>query len=158
MFAHTDSVRSDLVKKITECSETGFGMQDIGKMQASDLDVDVGAVPYEQLETERTVPRGSREVQRRETLLVHLVDVGPTFYQLVHHDILPIIAGHVQRSVPVRVRLVDLQKAQSVRTTTTMIIIIMELELVQMYCTNMETIIKQLTIITCALYALYSVL
>lgn len=103
---------------MTECSKTGVGMHDIRKMQsaqASDLDVHVGSVSDEQLETECAVPRGSREVQGRETLLVHLVDIGPTFYQLVHHNVLPIIAGHVQRCVTVCIRLIDLQGARTVR-------------------------------------------
>lgn len=80
-------------------------------VQASDLDVDIGSIPYEQLETERTVPRGSCEMQRCETLLVYLVDIGSTFDQLVHHHILPIVAGHVQRCISICIWLIDLQSA-----------------------------------------------
>lgn len=73
------------------------------------LDVDVCAVPHEQLEAEGAVARGGGEVQRGEALLVHLVDVGARLDELVHHHVLPVVASHVQRCVSVCVRLVYLQ-------------------------------------------------
>lgn len=74
------------------------------------LDVDVGAVADEQLQAERPVARGCREVQRREALLVHLVDVGPRVDELADDHVLPVVAGHMQRRVAVCVRLVDLEQ------------------------------------------------
>lgn len=47
-------------------------------------------------------------MQRCEAFLVHLVNVGSTFDQLVHHHVLPVIAGHVEGRVAVRVGLIDL--------------------------------------------------
>lgn len=76
----------------------------------SHLDVDVCTVPHEQLEAEGAVARGGGEVKRGEALLVDLVDVGARLDELVHHHVLAVVAGHVQRRVPVRVRLVYLER------------------------------------------------
>lgn len=43
-----------------------------------------------------------------EAFLVHLVDVGSAFDELVHHHVLPVVAGHVEGCVAVCVGLVDL--------------------------------------------------
>ena len=76
----------------------------------SHLDVDVGAVAHQQLQAEGAVARGGGEVQRGEALLVHLVHVGARLDELVHNHVLPVVAGHVQRRVPIRVRLIYLQR------------------------------------------------
>lgn len=47
-------------------------------------------------------------MQRRKALLVHLVDVGSAFDELVHHHVLPVVAGHVEGRVAICVGLVDL--------------------------------------------------
>ena len=73
------------------------------------LYVDVGPVADEQLQAERPVAGGGGEVERGEALLVNLVDVGAALDELVHHHVLPVVAGHVQRGVTVRVGLVYLQ-------------------------------------------------
>lgn len=47
-------------------------------------------------------------MQRREAFLVDLVNVGSAFNELVHHHVLPVVAGHVEGCVAVCVGLVDL--------------------------------------------------
>lgn len=51
--------------------------------------------------------RGSK-MQWCEAFLVQLVDVGSAFNQFVHHHVLPIVAGHVEGCVAVRIGLIDL--------------------------------------------------
>lgn len=65
------------------------------------LDVDVGSVAHQELQTERPVAGGGSEVERGEAFLVHLVDIGPALYELVHHHVLPIVAGNVEGRVPI---------------------------------------------------------
>lgn len=48
-------------------------------------------------------------MKRCETFLVHLVDVRSTLNELVHHHVLPVVAGHVKGRVAVRVGLIDLE-------------------------------------------------
>lgn len=43
-----------------------------------------------------------------KAFLVHLVNVGSTFDELVHHHVLPVVAGHMEGCVAVCVGLVDL--------------------------------------------------
>lgn len=43
-----------------------------------------------------------------EAFLVHLVNVGSAFDELVHHHVLPVVAGHVEGCIAVCVGLVDL--------------------------------------------------
>lgn len=47
-------------------------------------------------------------MERCEALLVHLVDVSSALDELVHHHVLPVVAGHVERCVAVRIGLIDL--------------------------------------------------
>lgn len=47
-------------------------------------------------------------MQRCEAFLVDLVNVGSAFNELVHHHVLPVVAGHVEGCVAVCVGLVDL--------------------------------------------------
>lgn len=47
-------------------------------------------------------------MQRCEAFLVDLVNVGPALDELVHHHVLPVVAGHVEGCVAVCVGLVDL--------------------------------------------------
>lgn len=72
------------------------------------LDVDISAIANQELQTERSVPRGSGEVERCETFLVHLVNVSATLYKLIHHHILPIVAGHMEGGVAIGIGLIDL--------------------------------------------------
>lgn len=48
------------------------------------------------------------KMQWCKAFLVHLVNVGATFDELVYHHVLPVVAGHVKRCVAVCVGLVDL--------------------------------------------------
>lgn len=43
-----------------------------------------------------------------KAFLIHLVNVGSAFNELVHHHVLPVVAGHVEGCVAVCVGLVDL--------------------------------------------------
>lgn len=74
----------------------------------ADLNVDVGPVAHQQLQAEGAVARRGREVKRREAFVVHPVDLGAALDELVHHHVLPVVAGHVERRVAVRVGLIDL--------------------------------------------------
>lgn len=43
-----------------------------------------------------------------EALLVNLVDVSSALNELVHHHVLPVVAGHMEGCVAIRVGLIDL--------------------------------------------------
>lgn len=43
-----------------------------------------------------------------EALLVYLVDVSSALNELVHHHVLPVVAGHMEGGVTIRVGLIDL--------------------------------------------------
>jgi len=47
-------------------------------------------------------------MERCEALLVHLVYVGATLNELIHHHILPVVARHVEGCVAIRIGLIDL--------------------------------------------------
>lgn len=47
-------------------------------------------------------------MERCEALLVHLVNVSSALNEFVHHDILPVVAGHVEGCVAIRIGLIDL--------------------------------------------------
>lgn len=47
-------------------------------------------------------------MKRREAFVVDPVDLGAALNELVHHHVLPVVAGHVERRVAVSVGLVDL--------------------------------------------------
>lgn len=47
-------------------------------------------------------------MERCEALLVHLVNVNSALNEFVHHDILPVVAGHVEGCVAIRIGLIDL--------------------------------------------------
>lgn len=47
-------------------------------------------------------------MERSKTLLVHLVDVSATFNELIHDYVLPVVAGHVEGCVAIRIGLIDL--------------------------------------------------
>lgn len=52
-------------------------------------------------------------MERCEALLVHLVDVGSALDELVHHHVLPVVAGHVEGGVAIRIGLIDLDSKVS---------------------------------------------
>lgn len=43
-----------------------------------------------------------------EALLVYLVDVSSALNELIHHHVLPVVAGHMEGRVAIRVGLIDL--------------------------------------------------
>lgn len=47
-------------------------------------------------------------MKRCEALFVHVVDVSAALNELVHHHILPVVAGHVQGRVAISIGLIDL--------------------------------------------------
>lgn len=47
-------------------------------------------------------------MERCKAFLVYLVDVGSAFNELIHHNILPVVARHMEGSVAIRIGLIDL--------------------------------------------------
>lgn len=74
----------------------------------ADLNVDVGPIAHQQLQAEGAVARRGREVKRSEAFIVHPVDLGTTLDELIHHHVLAVVAGHVERRVAISVGLIDL--------------------------------------------------
>lgn len=74
----------------------------------ADLNVDVGPVAHQQLQAEGAMSRWGREVKRCKAFVVHPVDLGATFDELIHHHVLAVVAGHVERRVAISVGLIDL--------------------------------------------------
>lgn len=60
-------------------------------------------------------------MQWREAFLVDLVDVSAALNELVHHHVLPIVAGHMERCVAISVWLIDLDKREKQEVNTVML-------------------------------------
>lgn len=52
--------------------------------------------------------RRGGEMEGCEALLVYLVDVSSALDELVHHDVLTVVTGHVEGRVAIRIGLIDL--------------------------------------------------
>lgn len=72
------------------------------------LVVDISPVINQQLQAKGAIGGDSSHMQRCETLVVRLVDVGSGVHQLNSHSILAQVAGDVQGCVSKGVGLVDL--------------------------------------------------
>lgn len=73
------------------------------------LDVNIRPIVDQQLKTQSTVCGGGSEVQRGEATVVGLVHVSTVVRQLVDYGVLPVVAGQVERRVPIDVDFIDLQ-------------------------------------------------
>lgn len=72
------------------------------------LHVDVGPVVDQELQTERSVCGSCSEMQRSESLVVGLADVGAAVDQLADDHVLAVKAGQVERRVPEGVGFINL--------------------------------------------------
>lgn len=72
------------------------------------LHIDISPVVDQELQTERSVCGGGRKVQRSESLVVGLADVGAAVDQLAGHRVLAVKAGQVQCRVPKCVGVINL--------------------------------------------------
>lgn len=72
------------------------------------LNIDIGPVVDQELQTERSVCGGRSEVQGSEPLVVGLADVGAPVDQLADDRVLAVKAGQVEGRVPKRVGVVNL--------------------------------------------------
>lgn len=75
---------------------------------SADLNVDISPIAHQQLQAEGAVARRGRKVKRRKALVVHPVDLGATLNELIHHYVLAVVTGHVERRVAVSVGFIDL--------------------------------------------------
>ena len=73
-----------------------------------DVVVDIRPVIDQQLQTQRAIGGDCSHVQRREALVVRLVDIGSCIHQLDSHSILAQVAGDVQSCVSKSVGLINL--------------------------------------------------
>lgn len=63
--------------------------------------------------------RSSGKMEWCEALLVYLVDVSSAFNELVDHHILPVVTGHMEGCVTIRIGLIDLDTGERQRVVMT---------------------------------------
>lgn len=72
------------------------------------LVIDISPVIDQQLQAESAIGRDCSHMQRREALVIRLVDIGSCIHQLNSHSILAQVAGDVQSCVSKSIGLIDL--------------------------------------------------
>lgn len=72
------------------------------------LVVDIGPIIDQELQAEGAIGGDCCHVQRREALVIRLVDIGSCIHQLNSHGILAQVAGDVQSCVSKSIGLIDL--------------------------------------------------